>query len=41
MTAADLDRVEASVEAGLTLPGSWYLDRDLYELEREAIFKRT
>jgi choline monooxygenase len=41
MTAADLDRVEASVADGLTLPGSWYLERELYELEREAIFKRT
>ncbi len=41
MIAATLEQVEASVDSGLTLPGSWYLDRELYELEREAIFKRT
>ena len=38
MTAADLGRVEASVEAGLTLPGSWYREVDtLWKKNMDAI----
>jgi choline monooxygenase len=42
VNAEQVAEVEESVASeGLTLPGSWYTDPELYELEREAIFKRT
>lgn len=30
-----------SVESGRTLPRDWYLDKDVYESERDAVFKKS
>lgn len=30
-----------TVESGRTLPRDWYLDKDVYEAERDAIFKKS
>lgn len=29
------------IEAGLTLPADWYTDRTIFEIERDAVFRRT
>lgn len=38
---ASVSEARATVESGRTLPRDWYLDKDVYELEREAIFKKS
>ncbi len=35
------DELRISIEAGWTLPASWYVAEDIYDLEREQIFEQS
>ncbi len=38
---AQTDELRTGIEAGWTLPANWYLDEDIFTLERERIFEQS